>query len=64
MLDVNKCQEILENYFATVTPDRFMLDLAKYCPELFDEESNHLDSDRSNDPKLDDIPIESPLDRD
>jgi hypothetical protein len=53
MLDVNKCQAILENYFATVTPDRFMLDLAKYCPELFDEELTYLDSDRSNGAKLD-----------
>jgi predicted transposase YdaD len=40
MLDVVKATAALENYFATVTPEQFAVDLRKFCPELFEEEEN------------------------
>jgi predicted transposase YdaD len=44
-LDIAKATEILETYFANVTAEQFATDLAKYCPELFEEESIELDKD-------------------
>ena len=43
MLDVDKCKEILENYFANVTQEQFAIDLEKYCPELFEAERKSID---------------------
>lgn len=43
MLDISKCKEILENYFANVTREEFIVDLEKYCPELFEAGSNQPD---------------------
>jgi predicted transposase/invertase (TIGR01784 family) len=34
MLDVNKCQEILERHFATVTREEFLANLEEFCPEF------------------------------
>jgi predicted transposase YdaD len=34
MLDVNKCQEILEYHFATVTSEEFLANLEEFCPEF------------------------------
>lgn len=34
MLDIKKCQEILEHHFATVTREEFMANLEKFCPEF------------------------------
>jgi hypothetical protein len=34
MLDINKCQQILEHHFATVTPEEFLANLEKFCPEF------------------------------
>jgi DNA-binding transcriptional MerR regulator len=34
MLDINKCQEILEHHFATVTNEEFLANLEKFCPEF------------------------------
>ena len=34
MLDINKCQEILEHHFATVTLEEFLANLEKFCPEF------------------------------
>jgi predicted transposase/invertase (TIGR01784 family) len=34
MLDVNKCQEILEHHFATVTREEFLSNLEEFCPEF------------------------------
>jgi hypothetical protein len=42
MLDIDKSKEILENYFATVTQDRFAIDLEKYCPELVEAERGNV----------------------
>jgi hypothetical protein len=43
MLDVDKCKEILENYFANVTQEQFAIDLEKYCPELLEAERDNID---------------------
>jgi predicted transposase/invertase (TIGR01784 family) len=47
MLDINKCQEILEHHFATVTREEFLANLEEYCPEFIaavreDSESTEL----------------------
>lgn len=34
MLDVDKCKEILEHHFATVTREEFLANLARFCPEF------------------------------
>jgi hypothetical protein len=34
MLDVDKCQEILEHHFATVTREEFLANLEEFCPEF------------------------------
>ena len=34
MLDINKCQEILEDRFATVTREEFQANLEEFCPEF------------------------------
>ncbi|WP_373542518.1 hypothetical protein [Chamaesiphon sp.] len=52
MLDINKSQEILENYFATVTREQFAKDLEKYCPELVEAESATLGLDTSKHTEL------------
>jgi hypothetical protein len=43
MLDIDKCKEILENYFANVTQEQFAIDLEKYCPELVSAERDNID---------------------
>ncbi len=43
MLDIDKCKEILENYFANVTQEQFAIDLEKYCPELVEAERKSID---------------------
>ena len=45
MLDIGKCKEILENYFANVTREEFLMDLEEYCPELFEAGANQRDLD-------------------
>lgn len=45
MLDIAKCKEILESYFANVTREEFIVDLEKYCPELFEAGANQRDLD-------------------
>lgn len=34
MLDINKCQEILEHHFTTVTSEEFLANLEEFCPEF------------------------------
>ena len=34
MLDIDKCQEILEHHFSTVTCEEFLANLEKFCPEF------------------------------
>ena len=34
MLDIKKCQEILEHHFDTVTREEFLANLEKFCPEF------------------------------
>lgn len=34
MLDVDKCKEILEHHFATVTREEFLANLEEFCPEF------------------------------
>ena len=34
MLDIKKCQKVLEHHFATVTPEEFLTNLEKFCPEF------------------------------
>jgi hypothetical protein len=34
MLDIKKCQEILDHHFATVTSEEFLANLEKFCPEF------------------------------
>ena len=34
MLDIDKCQEILEHHFSTVTREEFLANLEKFCPEF------------------------------
>ena len=43
MLDIDKCKEILENYFANLTLEQFAIDLEKYCPELVEAERESID---------------------
>ncbi len=43
MLDIDKCKEILENYFANLTQEQFAIDLEKYCPELVEAERESID---------------------
>ena len=52
MLDINKSQEILENYFATVTREQFAKDLEKYCPELVEAELANIEPDTSKNTEL------------
>ncbi|MBW4620577.1 MAG: hypothetical protein KME17_14635 [Cyanosarcina radialis HA8281-LM2] len=52
MIDVKKSLEILENYFAKVTKEEFDRDLKKYCPELFEEESNDLELEQLKNTEL------------
>jgi uncharacterized protein (DUF4415 family) len=46
MLDLTKATEILETYFANVTSEQFAVDIQKFCPELFEEETDNLDLPR------------------
>ena len=34
MLDIKKCQEILDHHFATVTREEFLANLENFCPEF------------------------------
>ena len=34
MLDINKCQKILEHHFAIVTREEFLANLEEFCPEF------------------------------
>ena len=43
MLDLQKATEILENHFANLSREQFMANLEKYCPELFEEQSEYVD---------------------
>jgi len=52
MLDINKSNEILKNYFATVTHEQFAKDLEKYCPELVEAESANLEPDTPKNTEL------------
>jgi predicted transposase YdaD len=52
MLDVNKCKEILENHFATVTHEEFLANLEEFCPELFEAGSDEMMSDKLQDVEL------------
>ena len=44
MLDIKKCQEILEHHFATVTREEFMANLEKFCPEFMAAEIDDSES--------------------
>ena len=46
MIDVQKCCEILEKHFATVTPAEFEANLREFCPEIFEEEERLLAVER------------------
>ncbi|MFB2972106.1 hypothetical protein ACE1CD_24365 [Aerosakkonema sp. BLCC-F183] len=37
MLDPKEFGEILSKHFAEVTPEQFLANLKKYCPEVFDD---------------------------
>jgi predicted transposase YdaD len=53
MLDIAKATQILEHYFATVTPDEFAKNLREFCPELFeDEQENSLDTELLNNEEI------------
>ncbi len=52
MLNIDKSKEILENYFANVTQEQFVMDLEKYCPELVEAESASLESDEFENAEL------------
>jgi predicted transposase YdaD len=52
MLDIDKSKEILENYFATVTREQFIVDLEKYCPELVEAESDDIVCDKFQNTEL------------
>ncbi len=45
MLDLAKATEILQDYFANTTNEQFAIDLRKFCPELFEDETNTLDAE-------------------
>ena len=51
MLDFDKATKILTEHFADLTPDKFEVNIRKYCPELFQENADNLD--------LDNIPLPS-----
>ena len=38
MLDPKEFGEILSKYFAEVTPEQFLANLKKYCPEVFEDD--------------------------
>ncbi|MCL1470008.1 hypothetical protein [Argonema antarcticum] len=38
MLDPKEFGEILSKHFAEVTPEQFIENLKKYCPEVFEDE--------------------------
>ncbi|XWK89514.1 MAG: hypothetical protein U7127_05470 [Phormidium sp.] len=38
MLDPKECGEILRKHFAEVTPEQFLENLKKYCPEVFEDD--------------------------
>ena len=40
MLDIAKATEALTNHFATVSDEDFLINLKKFCPELFEQEEN------------------------
>jgi hypothetical protein len=44
MLDIDKCKEILENYFANVTQEQFAINLEKYCPEFVEAGRENIDN--------------------
>jgi hypothetical protein len=52
MLDVNKCKEILENHFATVTREEFLANLEEFCPELFNAGSDDMVTDKFQNTEL------------
>jgi uncharacterized protein (DUF4415 family) len=52
MLDLAKATEILETYFANATSEQFAVDIQKFCPELFEEESHDKDMDHLDTPPL------------
>ena len=45
MLDFDKATKILTEHFADLTPDKFEVNIRKYCPELFQENVDNLDLD-------------------
>ena len=38
MLDPKEFGEVLSNHFAEVTPEQFLENLKKYCPEVFEDD--------------------------
>jgi hydroxymethylpyrimidine pyrophosphatase-like HAD family hydrolase len=52
MLDFDKATKILTEHFADLTPDKFEVNLRKYCPELFQENVDNQDSKLQIVPKL------------
>ncbi|WP_310485350.1 hypothetical protein [Chamaesiphon sp. VAR_48_metabat_403] len=53
MLDIDKSEKILENYFANVTQEQFAIDLEKYCLELVEAESANSGSEISKNTEID-----------
>ncbi|MFB2878755.1 hypothetical protein [Floridanema aerugineum] len=54
MLDPKEFGEILSKHFAEVTPEQFVENLKKYCPEFFeddivDSETSELEANESKD---------------
>jgi predicted transposase YdaD len=46
MIDIAKTTKILEDHFATATPDEFAKNLREFCPELFEgEQQNNIHND-------------------
>ena len=52
MIDIARATEALEHHFATVTRAEFLINLEKFCPELFEEEQNDQEFDSSKNTEL------------
>jgi hypothetical protein len=52
-IDIAKVTELLEDHFATVTPEEFLANLEKFCPELFEEEEDRSNGNGNEDRSID-----------
>jgi hypothetical protein len=53
MLDFDKATKILTEHFANLTPDEFEVNLRKYCPELYPENTDNIELENIKDTDLD-----------